>query len=286
MRRRRFCARLSPAASGNGGRWLRSNRIPSRLVLNSGTTSAKLSRKGGFGFLEIAPQEDNLLSSPLAEEVEMEQNNRFVTTSIEGFLQQLAARLLPSGYWFYVRGIVPKGKDPEAVDEKLTAKYDIVLSKFTRCRRKKAGLANLQYLRHDRYFLLLATHGRHDFFEEEKDNIRDARKTPIVFASYAIGYRGGHSQVRIERETYRDIKAYFLENARRSQSFLERTFFTLPFEPYSPVRTQLFLLHRRVNRIRRESGLEELSQRCLRVRRRIVKPFEIGHTHETTRRRP
>lgn len=199
--------------------------------------------------------------------------------SIEGFVQQLAVSYVAHGYWFYVTGVIPEGKDPHDVDEKLLAKYRIDMSKFTRARRKAAGLANVQYLRHGRFFALIATRGVHDFFspvEEggEGGNIRDCREVPIKFASYAISYRGGHAHVRIELETFREVKAYFSDHACHwSAERLGRALGALPFEPYSPVRSQLFVLLRLVNRKRKVAQLELVPSSCLRLRRRILKPF-------------
>ena len=62
-------------------------------------------------------------------------------------------------------------------------------------------------------------------------------KAPITFASYAISYRGGHAHVRIEQETFKDLKAYCLEHACHwSPERLEKTLRVLRFEPYAPVR--------------------------------------------------
>ncbi len=101
---------------------------------------------------------------------------RCEATSVEGFVQQLAVSYLAHGYWFYVVGQVPEGKDSRKVAEKLVARYQIDLSKWARARRKRVGLASLQYLRFGRFFVLLATHGTHAFFEEEAPSIRDARQ--------------------------------------------------------------------------------------------------------------
>ncbi len=200
---------------------------------------------------------------------------RCVATSIEGFVQQLAVSYIRHGYWFYVKGCIPPDKDPLAVDRKLIEQYQINISKWARARRKRAGNANVHYLRHERMFVLCATHGRHPFFEEETNLIRDCRRVPVKFAGYAISHRGGHSHVRIEQEQYKLIKAYLLELAtRRNKLTLEREFFRLPFEPYAPVRRQLFNILRAVNRSRRQAGSEPLSSDCLRMKRRIVKPFE------------
>ena len=72
-------------------------------------------------------------------------------------MQQVAVQYLRHGYWFYVAGQIPEGKDPVAVDAKLIRKYGIDVSRWERARRKRAGLANMQYIRHDRFFLLMAT---------------------------------------------------------------------------------------------------------------------------------
>jgi len=107
-----------------------------------------------------------------------------------------------NGYVFYVRGVVPEDKDPASVDAKLIAKYDVDRSRWRRAVDAEAGVARMQYIRHERTFLLMATHGTHRFFDEEKGSIRDARKTPIKYAGYSISYRRGqdgkyHPHVRI-----------------------------------------------------------------------------------------
>jgi hypothetical protein len=196
-------------------------------------------------------------------------------TSVEGFIQQLAVSYIGKGYFFYVRGLIPEGKDPRAVDEKLIERYEIGLSKWARARRKHAGLANMQYLRFERFFVLLATHGRHRFFEEEKNSIRDARRNPVRFSGYAVSYRAGHPHVRIEEEEYRNLKAYFLElSVHRSLEALRREFSRLPFEPYAPIRGQLLRILRAVNRTRLAAGYEPVPKSCLRLKRRIYRPFE------------
>lgn len=44
------------------------------------------------------------------------------------------------------------------MDAKLIEKYGIAVSESTRGRRKRLGKANLQYLRHDHFFIILAMH--------------------------------------------------------------------------------------------------------------------------------
>lgn len=200
---------------------------------------------------------------------------RFETQTIEGFVQQVAVQYVSKGYYFYVSGIVPEGKCPRSVCEKLLLKYDIGISKFVRARRKANGRASVQLVLFGRIFLLLATHGEHRFYDEERSRIRDCREAPIKFASYAIGYRGGHVQVRIDRETERDLKAFFLERALWSKDALMKMFSELPFEPYAPVRRQMLGMVNQVNRARQLAGLEKLPYSCLRLRRKPCRPFEV-----------
>jgi hypothetical protein len=194
--------------------------------------------------------------------------------SLPGFVQQLAVSYVANGYYFYVLGRVPDGKDPSAVDAKLIARYDIDCSKWARARRKQAGRANLQYIRFRQVFVLLATHGEHRFFAEERDQVRDLRRVPLKVEGYSIGFRGGRVSVRIERDEYRNLKAYFRSIAsRRSVEVLADELGSLPYEPYAPVRRQMFGLLGTVNRVRREAGLGDVPPSCLRLRRRIVTVF-------------
>ena len=217
---------------------------------------------------------------------------RCVATSVAGFVQQLVSCYLPHGYWFYVSGSVPAGKDPARVDEKLMWKYGIGLSRTSRARRKAVGIANVHYLRYERRFVLLATHGFHPFYDDEEQNIRDARRISIKFEGYSISVaqggflrkpKGGgpavrdpkwRVRVRIGAEVYKGLKAYFEDIALyRSVSQLARELSDLPFEPYAPVRQQLLNLIRYINRRRQTASLEPVGFSALRYRRRIVRPF-------------
>lgn len=202
---------------------------------------------------------------------------RCVTTTVGGFVQQLAVSYLRNGYWFYVPGCVPDGKDPAAIDRKLIERYEIDLSKWARARRKRLGVAGVQYLRFERFFLLLATHGRHRFFEEEANVLRDARRHPITFAGYSISHRGGKPRVRIERFEFQLLLAHFLELAvHRSADAIEAELLGLPFEPYEGVRRQLLYVLEAVNRRRRTAGYAPVPVTAIRLRRRTYRPFDPG----------
>jgi len=211
---------------------------------------------------------------------------RSEVTSVEGFVQQIACCYLRHGYWWYVAGRVPQGKEPNLIDGKLIQKYGIDVSESTRARRKEKGLANLQYLRHDRFFVLLATKGRHNFYEEEGGCVRDFRRQPLRFGGYSISYRRGgrtrkgerdptwHAHVEIERQRFLELKANFAHLAtRQSGRELALAFYRLPYEPYAPVRRQFLRLWQTVNETRRRAGLDQLPLEVVPLRRRIVKPF-------------
>ncbi len=215
---------------------------------------------------------------------------RAVATSVEGFVQQIACCYLRYGYWFYVSGRIPAGKDPQMVDQKLIEKYGIAVSESTRARRKQAGRANLQYLRHERFFVILATHGVHPFFDHEGQSIRDIRRLPLCYAGYSISYRRGgltrkgtvdphwHAHVRMERQQYLDCRAWFCEWATRaSTNELGRAFASLPLAAYAPVRRQLLLIHRAVNRLRAAAHQPLVPVEMLPLRRRVVRPFAAPH---------
>ncbi len=219
-------------------------------------------------------------------------NYRCQATSVEGFVQQLACNYLPHGYWFYAAGWLPAGKDAQTIDKKLIHKYGVAVSRASRSRRKQAGLANVQYLRFDRFFLLLATHGQHRFFAEEAAAVRDARRVPIQFAGYSISVKRGQFlrrivpnqpvpvdgryrvRVRIGRDPFTELKAYFCDRATRdSAEHLAAQLYSLPFEPYAPVRQQVLKLLAIVNKRRKTAGLSAVPLSAIRMRRRIVRPF-------------
>jgi len=214
---------------------------------------------------------------------------RAVTTSVEGFVQQIACCYLRHGYWFYVKGRVPDGKCPLTVDRKLIEKYGVAVSESTRARRKKAGRSNLQYIRHERTFVLLATKGEHCFFDEEANLIRDIRRVPIRYAGYSISYKPGgrkkdgsnddkwHAHVEIDRGQYLDLRAWFSERALRdSPDKLANAFYQLPIAPYAPVRRQMLMMLREVNRVRKVAGKTQLPVEILPLRRRVVQPYSVG----------
>ncbi len=218
---------------------------------------------------------------------------RYEATSVEGFVQMLASNYLPHGYWFYVTGRIPEGKSAYSIDQKILSKYGIELSRQQRARRKLQGQSNLHYLRFESFFVILATHGKHQFFEAEASSIRDIRKVPIQFHGYSISVkRGGflkreegeeeatadhrhRVRVIISRESFRNFAAHLLElSTHRTVETLRWEFWNQPYEPYAPIRKQLLTVLRAVNKKRSAMGYEKIPTDCIRYRRNIVKPFE------------
>jgi hypothetical protein len=230
------------------------------------------------------PQQPHLYCLQIRAEI---MQYRCVASSPEGLVQQVAVCYLRHGYWWYVSGRIPKHKNPESVDRKLVAKYEINLTDRQRAHRKRRGLANLQYIRYGHWFLLLVTDGHHRFKLEERNRIRDCRRHPIRFEGYSISYRrsgitppgGGapkwHACVRIDPPTYRQLKAFFLDRAcHRSFENLTMDFARVPYARFAPVRRQLLTIYRAVNQARQRMGYVQLPTSVLRLRREIVQPFE------------
>lgn len=221
---------------------------------------------------------------------------RYLATSREGFVQQVATSYVNRGYRFFVPVIIPDDKDPRSVDKKLLSRYGIAMNSGKRYRRREKGLANLQWIRFGCFGLLLATKGEHRFFEEESKNIRDCARVPIVALGYSIKYvRGGNVlkrsqeapegkavrdskhrvRVQIARSLYLELKAELVGQARRRREEWYRwRFWNLGFEPYAPVRKQLLEILRKVNSERKQAGVAPIPTDVIRYKREIVKPFE------------
>lgn len=217
----------------------------------------------------------------------------YEVTSPTGFLQRVATHLLPKGYYFFVQGTLPEVKDPTALDAKLLAKYDVAKSEGARRWRKQQGLGNVQYVRFERSWILLATHGDHAIREGEGNNLKDVRRVPIRIGDYSLTVKRGNFlkkvtaeetptpdgklrvRVLIAREPYRELCAYFLSIAcHRRADVLAAELYALPHIPYAPVRKQLLRLLRLINAKRQAAGYQKIPVSCLRFKREIVRAFE------------
>jgi hypothetical protein len=222
---------------------------------------------------------------------------KYIATTREGFVQQIAVGYVRHGYVFFVNGKVPNGKDPSKTDQKLLERYGIRTTKDSRYRRKQRGEANLQYIRFNRDWVMLATKGKHEWHHLERANIRDVRRVPLVVCGYSITLADGGNilnrkkspgvqgperdikkrvRVQISKASFRELKAEFLTHARsRSEDWYRMRFYHIGFEPYAPVRKQLLELLRLVNKVRGTHGVRKIAPDCIRYHRKPVKPFEV-----------
>jgi len=221
---------------------------------------------------------------------------QYEATTREGFVQQIAVSYVRHGYYFFVQGRVPDGKDPRQLDRKILKRYDFALSKGKRFRRKERGESNLQYIRFGQQWVMLATKGEHQWFTDEASNVRDCRREPLLVQGYEISVVPGGSvlnrlkenpegpkerdqkqrvRVKISKRSYEDLRAELLDKSRRRRAdWYAMRFWNIGFEPYAPVRKQLLQLLRLVNAQRAARGIQKISPNIIRYKRRIVKPFE------------
>lgn len=223
---------------------------------------------------------------------------RYLATSREGFIQQVATSYVNRGYRFYVPIQIPDAKDPRLVDEKMLDIYDIRMDSGKRFRRKQKGLANVQYIRFGHFALLLATHGKHKFFEREKEKFRDCSREAMVALGYGIRFaQGGYLlrandgeakrdvkervRVTIARSLFKELRAELVGVARqRRPEWFAWRFWNMGFEPYAAVRKQQLHLLSIVNSERKQAGLSKIPMDVIRYRRKIVKPFELREISE------
>ena len=231
---------------------------------------------------------------------------RCEATSLEGFVKQLAVTYVArSKCFFYVTGTVSPRLLPAQHDRRIVEKYDLNISRFTRSRRKRTGIAAVHYLRYQNFWVLLAGYGTHKFFDlnsqsdpttgERTPQFRDIRKRPLSvwfnwrreWLAYAIGYSGGKARVGIEQKrSYPRLKAHFVEmSTKRSLAWLIDEFYHIPFEPYGPVLRQLHAIKRAVNRARRIAGISgRVPDEAIPARRRRVCVFDgpsVAQWHAT-----
>lgn len=229
----------------------------------------------------------------------MKKEYRYIATSRAGFIRQLVL-YVRHGYVYYVKGTVREGLEPERVDAKMLDLYGIRKTVAQRHWRKKQGIANLQYLRFGRTWVLLLTPGERpeEFNKRETNNVRDLENPsqPLIVEGYSIrrvqgefirnrdkpeGVEGAvrdtkkRVRVQISKAELKNLRARFLSHARnRSLDWYRMQFYHVGWEPYAPIRRQLLDLRRMVNEARSPHGLEKIGTDCIRYRINPVKVFE------------
>ncbi len=214
--------------------------------------------------------------------------------SLDEFVIYLVNYVICRGYHWYVTGWIPAGKDPQSVDRKIIEKYELEISRATRWRRKKAGKANVRYLRLGQFFVLFCTRGEHSFWTEEEyrhlrhlpwrerqgSQIKSIRKHPLRFGGYSISFRPDGQQargnskieyrvhVRIDDKPFKDLLAEFEHwSTRMTNESLITRLNRLPYLGYAPVRSQLAKLLRMINRRRRRHGLPAIGMDVINFHR-------------------
>jgi hypothetical protein len=200
----------------------------------------------------------------------------YLVKSKHHLAQYLACNALPKGYLFYATSWIPEGKDPLLVDAKLMLLYSTHLEKTKVARRKKAGHANVKYLRLGRLCLLIATRGASPFFEREA--WKDARENPICFGGYSIscGKTCGTVSVRLHREAQKRLKMFILRwGHKRRREWWEKWIWRFPFLPFAGVRDNVFALIRFLNANRKSFRQEPIEwKECVRKKFASVTVWE------------
>ncbi|MCI0334895.1 MAG: hypothetical protein L0228_16915 [Planctomycetes bacterium] len=114
--------------------------------------------------------------------------------------------LISKGYRYYFVGTIAEAQARAARDLRMLHYYEAALPKWTRERRKLRDLANFRYLRHEDWFIVLATDGAAPrFWEEDGQRIRDVREVSIRFKGYSISCRrGGYQSIPAHEKTWRN----------------------------------------------------------------------------------
>ena len=212
-----------------------------------------------------------------------ESDYRYEATSVDGFVAQVV-RYVASGYYFYVRCLIPEHKDPQVVDAKLLARYQVCQPRWRRERRRLKQNAGVHYLRHNRLFVLMLTKGRHEaFYADHGQKVIDIRRIALKAFGYSIRYAFSRESkrwkvsVRLDEPTYRTLRAHMLTMAawesHRCPYRMEREFSRLPYQPYSPVYRQLVSIAKAVNRPRKRRGFAPIDYGCIPNKKRLTKVF-------------
>jgi len=226
--------------------------------------------------------------------------------SAAAFVRQLVTAYLHHGYWWYVADTIPAHKrDLHKVDRNIIDRWRIDLPRRQRILRKHQGRANLHYLRHDRFFVILATGGQHEFKQHNAASLRCIKNDRLFYGGYSVRYaQAGYksrakwkdpniaerdpkrrAHVRIERREYEALRAQFLELAlHRSVDYLRAVFWNVPFDAYQPVQWQLHVIRREVNALRKTAGIEPLSPDCVRSKLQPMRRYMGDSTEASCQR--
>lgn len=177
--------------------------------------------------------------------------------SLGDFLRRIAIDYVRYDYHRYVVRSIPQGKDVIVIDEKLCHAYDVTWCRMTRTRRRRAGIAVVQYLRWKHTFVLLATEGVHKAFNKLRSyNIRES---PLHLCGYTIGIIGKSVSVQVSRRLWIRLEKLVRRVELQSVETIERTLESLPLYNFPGVIRQKHKLLHQVNHHRKQAGLPSVN---------------------------
>ena len=110
-----------------------------------------------------------------------------------------------------------------------------------------------------------------DFEKEEGKRMKHLYREAICYGGYEIRYRNGRASVRIDGRYYEALRTRFLSLAKHPDTrHLQEAFRELRFQPFAPLRSQLWKLIDEVNAYRKSQRIEdkkveyEVAGPCLR----------------------
>ncbi len=194
-----------------------------------------------------------------------------------GFIQQLMCGYVMHGHFFYNACVAAKGTDLREMDRKIIDAYGLDITRSARRWRRKKGLGSIQYIRHGRFYVILATED--DSVFRGREPAQDIRVEPLIYAGYRLTYRQGHDRswhpcVSIERGRYDKLCRRFDQLAlRRTSEELVKEFLAIHYLRYAPVRKAIGGIWKAANERRRVAGLPKIPVDALRIGRPIFRPF-------------
>ena len=167
---------------------------------------------------------------------------RCQAVSIDGLVQQVAVSYLRYGYFHYVANVAKAQTDTDWLDSQILTKYNIRKCWRFRAEQKARGFANLQYIRHGQFYVIMATEGQHRFKEREGKRLRDVRTTPL-FVPIQMGplWAGKRKKQKKHRDDPRIAEGYSISYQRgryERKSSEERAQYRKDWEHWKSLRLQ------------------------------------------------
>lgn len=184
-----------------------------------------------------------------------------IATSKGDLLRRVVFDYLRYGYTRIATIEIPETKATEEelvrIDRKIETDYRVTYHRPTRIRRREKGEASIVHVRWRRWFVLLATPGRHE--QEGRISWHDVKEKPFHLFGYSLGIgRDGKPTVFIVRRTWERIRriggVVALRDTQEVERFAAWIEKVIAFDVPSVVK-QKEKLRRAINDQRRAAGL-------------------------------